>query len=159
MDIKIQTLGEVEDKEIGIDQHKNVYERPKHTTALNVVFEYRRLPKTKPPSCEKIKILSESGLFIFGVDKDGKYWKKYLHYSWKEMIYEDYPKYGLTSTIVGSHGQNYWTRESNGVIIKRKCDIPLGEEKRRKCDPDFYRLITPKKLIKRRKDTTKVFLK
>ena len=77
------------------------------------------------------------------------------------MIYEDYPKYGLTSTIIGSHSQNYGTRECNGVIIKRKCDIPLRKEKRMKCDPYFYKLILiiPKKLIIRRKDTTKVFLK
>ena len=67
--------------------------------------------------------------------------------------------YGLTSTMIGSHGQNYWTRESNETIIKRKCDIPLREEKRRKCNPNFYKSITPKKLIKRRKDVTKVFLK
>ena len=75
------------------------------------------------------------------------------------LIYEDYPKYGLTSTIIGSLSQNYWTRESNGTIIKKKCDIPLREEKIRKYDPNFYKLITPKKLIKRRKDVTKVFLK
>ena len=159
MDIKIQKLGEVEGKEVGMDQHKNIYDLPKHTTAWNVVYDYRRIPKTKPPLSEEIMLLSESGLFSFGVDKDGKYYKKYLHYSWKEMIYKDYPKYGLTSTIIGSHGQNYWTRESNETIIKRKCDIPLREEKRRKCNPNFYKLITPKKLIKRRKDVTKVFLK
>ena len=159
MDIKIQILGEYEDKEVGIDQHKNIYDRPKYTTAWNVVHEYRRIPKTKPPTSEEIMLLLENGSFRFGVDKDGKYWKRYLNYSWKEMIYEDYSKYGLTSTIIGLLSQTYWTRESNGTIIKRKCDIPLREEKRRKCDPNFYKLITPKKLIKRRKDVTKVFLK
>ena len=159
MDIKIQILGEYEDKEWRIDQHKNIYDRPKYTTAWNVVHEYRRILKTKPPLSEEIMLLSENGLFSFGVDKDGKYWKKYLNYCWKETIYEDYPKYGLTSTIIGSLSQNHWTRESNGTIIKRKCDIPLRDEKRRKSDPNFYKLITPKKLIKRRKDITEVFLK
>ena len=71
------------------------------------------------------------------------------------MIYEDYPKYGLTSTIIGSLSQNYWTRESNGTFIKRYCDIPLREEKRRKHDPNFFKLIMPKKIVKRRKDVAK----
>ena len=115
--------------------------------------------KQKKALTKDITLLSEIGSFSFGVDKDGKYWKKYLHYPWKEIIYKDYPKYGLTSTIIGSLSQNYWTRESNETIIKRKCDIPLREEKRRKADPNFSQLITPKKLIKRIKDVTKVSLK
>ena len=155
MDIKIQTIGEHEGKEFGMDQHKNVYNRPVHTTAWNVVHEYRRIPKTRKTSSEDMVLLAERGLFSFAVDKDGKYWKKYLHYPWKEMIYEDYPKYGLTSTIIGSLSQNYWTREFNGTFIKRYCDIPLREEKRRKHDPNFFKLIIPKKIVKRRKDVAK----
>ena len=84
--------------------------------------------------------------------------KKYLHYPWKEFSYNDLPKYGQTSTIIVSLSRNYWTRESNGTIIKRYCDIPLREEKRRKMDPNFYTLIMPKKILKRKKTPTKGLL-
>ena len=47
MDIKIKTLGVYMDKEMGIDQHKNVYDRHIHTTAWNEIYENRHVPKTK----------------------------------------------------------------------------------------------------------------
>ena len=80
MDIKIQTIGGHEGKEFGMDQHKIVYNRPVHTTAWNIVHEYRRIPKTRKTSSEDMVLLAERGLFSFAVDKDGKYWKKHLHY-------------------------------------------------------------------------------
>ena len=155
MDIKIQSIGNHDGKEYGMDQYKNVYNRNILTTAWDVVHEYRRVPNTRQSSSKDMKLLAERGLFSFAVDADGQYWKKYLHYPWKEMIYEDLPKYGLTSTIIGLLAQNYWSREPNGTIIKRYCDIPLREEPRRKSDPNFYTFVTPKKIIKRRKIVTK----
>ena len=151
MDIKITALGVTEGNEIGMDQYKNVYQRPEKTTAWEVLHEYRRIPKTTKTSITKMTIIGEYGLFKFAIDDNGKYWKKYLHYDWKEFIYKDLPKFGLTCSIIGSLGQNYWTQESkNGTIIKRHCEIPLRDEKRRKTDSNFYKLITTSKIKKRR---------
>ena len=148
MEIKINVLGIDKAMEIGMDQFKNVCNRPEKHTAWEVIHEYRRIPKTRYTSCHDMKIIGGNDSF--------KFWKKYLNYEWKEFIYEDLPKYGLTSTIIGCLTQHYWTREStNGTIIKRYCDLPLTDEKRRKADPDFYKMQMPDRLLKRRQKPRK----
>ena len=156
MDIKINVLDVDRGYEVGMDQYKNVYSRPEKTTAWEILHEYRRIPKTRKSSHKDMKIIGEYGLFKFAADNTGKYWKKYLNYDWKEFIYEDLPKYGLTCTIMGCLTQDYWTRESkNSTVIKRHCEIPLRGEKRMKEDPNFWKMITPDRIIKRRKQVTK----
>ena len=156
MDTKIKVLGVDKGYEVGMDQYKNVYSRPEKTTAWEVLHEYRRVPKTRKSDRNDMKVTGEYDLFKFAVDSEGKYWKKYLNYDWKEFIFEDQPKYGLTCTIIHCLAQCYWTRESkSGVVIKRHCEIPLAHEKRMKADPNFYKLITPNKIIKRRKEVTR----
>ena len=156
MDIKINVLGIDKGQEVGMDQYKNVYSRPEKTTAWEVLHEYRRIPKTKESSRKDIKIIGDYGLFKFAVDNEGKYWKKYLNYNWKEFIYEDLPKYSFTSTIIGCLTQHYWTREStNGTVIKRYCELPLRDEKKMKTDPNFNCLITLEKVLKRRQTKKK----
>ena len=107
MEIKITTLGVDKGMEIGMDQYKNVYNRPEKHTAWEVIHECRRIPKTRHSSCFDMKIIGGNDLFTFAVDSDGKFWKKYLRYEWKEFIYEDLPKYGLMSTIIGCLMQHY----------------------------------------------------
>ena len=118
MDISIRKLGEIEGKKIGIDQHKNIYERYCNTTAWYEIFAGRRKPEIKASSCEQIKIVAEKNLFCWGVDGEGNFWKKYKHYHWKKMTFQDQPKYGLSSTIIATRGQTYWTSEENGKLIK-----------------------------------------
>ena len=135
---------------------KNVYSRPEKHTAWEVVHEYRRIPKTRYSSSRDMKIIGGNNLFTFAVDNNGKFWKKYLNYEWKEFIYDDLPKYGLTSTIIGCLSQHYWTRESkNRTIIKRYCELPLRDEKKRKADPDFNTLLTTECIKKRRQKPRK----
>ena len=116
MDIEIKKLGEIDRKKIGMDQHKNIYERYCNATAWYEIFAYRRKPEIKTSSFEEIKIVAEKSLFYWGVDSEGNFWKKYKHYMWKKMTFEDLPKYGLSSTIVATRGQTYWTSEENGTI-------------------------------------------
>ena len=59
---------------------------------------------------------------------------------------------------MGCLTQDYWTRESkNGTVIKRHCEIPLRDEKRMKADPNFYKMITPDKIIKKKKTSNQRF--
>ena len=127
MEIKIKSLGLNNGLEIGIDQYKNIYKKPKDNDCWEVINEYRRIPKTMKPSwCKDLTMLEEKGLFSFAVDKDGKYWKKYKNNPWKEMIYEDRPKHYLTRKIISVSPQCYWTEEYNTkTIIKRYCNNPL----------------------------------
>ena len=66
MDTKITNLGVTDGKEIGIDQHKNVYEQLCNTTAWSEIYAYRHIPTIKPSSCEKIRTIAERDLFVRG---------------------------------------------------------------------------------------------
>ena len=127
MEIKITSLGLSDSFEIGMDQYKYIYKKPKDNDSWEVVYEYRRKPKTRKTSwCKDMTLLTESGLFSFAVDEDGKYWKKYKNNPCKEMIYEDQPKYELTCKIISTSRQCYWTEEyKTKIIIKRYCNLPL----------------------------------
>ena len=157
MDIKIINLGVDNGKEIGIDQHKNVYERLCNTTAWSEIYAYKHIPTIKPNSCEKIRTIAEKVLFCWGVDEEGNFWKKYKNYNWKKMTFEDQPKYGLSSSIVASRGQSYWTAEENGTIIRRDDEVPLNQMQRRMYDLNFKKTIFST-MRKRRKLTKKIYL-
>ena len=139
MDIEIKKAGEIDGKEYGIDQYKNIYERYVNTTAWFEIFEYRKKPGTKNPSCEEIKIIKEKNFFYWSVDNNGDYWKRYKQYRWKKIEYEDKPKYGLSTSIIASRGQSYWTLEPNGTVIRRDNDVPLNQVKKRMFDVNFYK--------------------
>ena len=66
MNIKITNLDVKDRKEIGIDQHKNVYERLCNTTAWSEIYTYRHIPTIKPSSYEKIRTITEKDLFCWG---------------------------------------------------------------------------------------------
>ena len=154
MDIKIINLGVDNGKEIGIDQHKNVYEQLCNTTALSEIYAYKHIPKIKPSSCEKIRTIAEKDLFCWGVDEEGNFWKKYKNYNCKKMTFEDQRKYGLSSSIVASRGQSYWTAEENETIIRRDDEVPLNQMQRRMYDLNFKKTIFST-IRKRRKLTKK----
>ena len=149
MDIEIKKLGEIGGKEIGMDQHKNIYERYVKTTAWYEIFAYRRKEEIIASSDEEIKIVAEKNLFYWGVDNEGNFWKKYKHYHWNKMRFEDQPKYGLSSTIVATRGQTYSTSEENGTIIRRDDDVPLNQVRKRMFDVHFNKMIFGK--IRKRK--------
>ena len=69
---------------------------------------------------------------------------------WKKMTFEDQPKYGLSSTIVATRGQTYWTSEENRTIIRRDNDVPLNQIKKRMFDVNFNNMIFGK-IRKRRR--------
>ena len=73
------------------------------------------------------------------------------------MTFEDQPKYGLSSSIVASRGQSYWTAEENGTIIIRDDEVPLNQMQRRMCDLNFKKTIFSA-MRKRRKLTKKIYL-
>ena len=127
MDIKIINLGVNGKKEIGIDQHKNVYERLYGTMAWIEINSYKNIPKIKASNSEEIRTIEEKNLFCWGVDKEGNFWKKYKNYNWKKMTFENQPKYGLSSRIVASRGRTYWTAEENGTVIRRDDEVPLNK--------------------------------
>ena len=157
MDIKIINLGVDNRKEIGIDQHKNVYERLCNTTAWSEIYAYKNIPTIKPSSCEKIRTTAEKDLFCWGVDEEGNFWKKYKNYNWKKMTFEDQPKYGLSSSIVASRSQRYWTAEENGTIIRRDDEVPLNQMQQRMYDLNFKKTIFST-MRKRRKLTKNIYL-
>ena len=66
MDIEIKKIGEIEGKEIGMDQDKNIYERYCNTTAWYEIFAYRRKPEIKTSSLEEIKVVAGKNLFYWG---------------------------------------------------------------------------------------------
>ena len=127
MEIKIKSIGQSEGLEIGMDQCKNVYSKPRDNDCWKVVHEYRRVPKKRETSwCKDITVLAEKVLFTFAVDQDSKYWKRYKNYPWKEMIYVDPPKHYLTRKIISVSPECYWTEEhKTKTIIKRYCNLPL----------------------------------
>ena len=104
MDIEIKKVVEIDGKEYGIDQYKNIYESYVNTTAWFEIFEYRKKSETKNPSCKEIKIIKEKNFFYWGVDNHGDYWKRYKQYRWKKIEYEDKPKYGFSTSIIASRG-------------------------------------------------------
>ena len=157
MDIKIINLGVDNGKEIGIDQYKNVYKRLCNTTAWSEIHAYKHIPTIKPNSCEKIRTIAEKDLFCWGVDEEGNFWKKYKNYNWKKITFEHQPKYGLSSSIVASCGQSYWTAEENGTIIRRDNEVLLNQMQRRMYDLNFKKTIFST-MRKRRKLTKKVYL-
>ena len=125
MEIEIKSLALNNGLEIGMDQYKNIYSKPKDNESWEVIYEYRRIPTTRT-SNKNMTLPAEQGLFMFAVDKNGKYWKRYKHYPWKEMVYEDRPKYYITSKIVRTTEEFYWTQElKNKTVIKRPCNLPL----------------------------------
>ena len=164
MDIKIINLGVNDEKEIGIDQHKNVYERLcgtiawsetysyKHMPKIKAseTYSYKHMPKIKASNSEEIRTIEEKKLFCWGVDKEGNFWKKYKNYNWKKMTFEDQPKYGLSSRIVASRGHTYWTAEENGTVIRRDGEVPLNQMAKRMYDLNFRKTIFSS-LRKRRK--------
>ena len=65
------------------------------------------------------------------------------------MTFEDQQKYGLSSTIVATRGQTYWTSEENGTIIRRDNDVLLNQIKKTMFDVNFNNMIFGK-ISKRR---------
>ena len=157
MDIKIINLGVNNEKQIGIDQHKNVYERLCGTIAWSKIYSYKHMPKIKASNSEEIRTIEEKNLFCWGVDKEGNFWKKYKNYNWKKMTFEDQSKYGLSSRIVASRGQTYWTAEENGTVIRRDNEVPLNQTAKRMYDLNFRKAIFSS-LRKRRKLTKRKYL-
>ena len=157
MDIKIINLGVNDEKEIGIDQHKNVYERLCGTIAWSEIYSYKYTPKIKASNSEEIRTIEEKKLFCWGVDKEGNFWKKYRNYNWKKMTFEDQPKYGLSSRIVASLGQTYWTAEENGTVIRRDDEVSLNQMAKRMYDLNFMKTIFSS-LHKMRKLTNRKYL-
>ena len=47
MEIEIKSLGLNNGLEIGMDQYKNIYSKPKDNESWEVIYEYRRIPKTR----------------------------------------------------------------------------------------------------------------
>ena len=157
MDIKIINLGVNDEKEIGIDQHKNVYERLSGTKAWNEIYSYKHMPKIKASNSKEIRTIEEKKLFCWGVDKEGNFWKKYKNYNWKKMTFEDQPKYGLSSRIVVSRGQTYWTAGDSVTVIRRDDQVPLNQMAKRTYDLNFRKTIFSS-LRKRRKLTNRKYL-
>ena len=92
-------------------------------------------------SLEEIKIIAEKKFFYWGVDNEGNFWKRYKHYNWKKVTFQDQPKYVLSFSIIASRGQSYWILEGNGTVIRRDDDVPLNQVKRRMFDVNFHKTI------------------
>ena len=92
-------------------------------------------------SFEEIKIIAEKNFFYWGVNNEGNFWKRYKHYNWKNMTFQDQPKYGLSSSIIASRGQCYWTLEGNGTVIRRDDNVPLNQVKRRMFIKQYIELL------------------
>ena len=57
-EMKINSLGEFEDLEYVIDQHKNVYSRLPGKVYWECVFEYRRAPRTRKNSASDMSLIA-----------------------------------------------------------------------------------------------------
>ena len=122
IELEITSLGKQEEFEYGIDQFKNVYQRLIGKVSWECIFEYRRIPATRPSNSQDMSLIAEIGIFSFAVDSEGKYWKKLKNQVWTEFTDgKDKPKCFMHK-IIATQGNYYWEQQKNNKTIKRKVD-------------------------------------
>ena len=139
-EINIKSLGNFENSEYGIDQHKNVYSRLPGKVSWECIFEYRHVPKTRQGSASDMRLIAEIGLFSFAEDSEGNYWKKMKNQMWTEFTNGIEPPKYYMQKIIATKGNNYWVQErKNKTIIKHTIDTSNQHHINR--TKEYYELI------------------
>ena len=110
IELEIKSIGKLNGFEFGIHQFKNAYKRPIGNISWECIFEYRRILLTKESNSKDIKVIADHGIFYFGVDSEGKFWKQVKNCPWPEFTNsEEKPKYFLHD-IIATPGNYYWEK-------------------------------------------------
>ena len=151
-ELEITSLGNFEELEYGIDQHKNIYSRLPGKPSWEIIFEYRRKPKTRSSS-EGMTILAEISIFSFAIDSEGNYWKKMKDQLWTEFGSGIEPPKYYMQKIIATKGNHYWVQErKNKTIVKYRVNIENQHHiKRSKKYYDFIHYERRKKQTKKEK--------
>ena len=109
--------------EYGYDDEDSIYERSDFSNVCILLFEKKNIYKKelyKKSETKKITILEQKGYFYWGVDHDGRYWKRYKNYAWKKMEFKTYEQKRVRNKIIYADKSSYLTRERGcKTIIKR----------------------------------------